>query len=90
MTPLVTPKGGKRTLSGTVEWRPASTPAAASVLEGAGYSRLTAVLLARRGITDREGAESFLHPSLDQLHDPFLLSGVREAVDRLLAAREAG
>ena len=76
--------------SGTVEWSPAPTPAAASVLEAAGYPRRIAVLLARRGIDDREGAESFLHPNLDQLHDPFRLSGIQQAVKRLLAAREAG
>ncbi len=31
-------------------------------------------------------ARRFLEPALDQLHDPFLLAGMREAVDRLLGA----
>ena len=45
-------------------------------------------LLARRGVTDAAGAGRFLKPSLDQLHDPFLLAGMEEAVERLLAARD--
>lgn len=47
------------------------------------------MLLARRGVTDRADAEAFLHPSLEQLHDPRLLAGLDAAVRRLLAAREA-
>jgi len=39
---------------------------------------------------DAEAAARFLTPSLDQLHDPFLLAGMAEAVDRLLSARAAG
>ncbi len=47
-------------------------------------------MLARRGITDRSGAEEFFHPRLEQLHDPARLCGMEEAVARLLAARQAG
>jgi single-stranded-DNA-specific exonuclease len=43
-------------------------------------------LLCQRGFTDPEAARRFLEPALDQLHDPFLLAGMREAVDRLLGA----
>lgn len=49
-----------------------------------------APLLARRGVGDREEADRFLHPSLDQLHDPFELAGLDQAVKRLLAAGERG
>lgn len=55
----------------------------------AGHSPRFAALLARREATDPEAAERFLSPSIDHLHDPRLLSGMAEAVDRLVAAREA-
>lgn len=71
-------------------WRPADVPASASALEAAGISSRLAPLLARRGVEDAEAAERFLRPSPDHLHDPFLLAGLAEAVDRLLAARERG
>ena len=32
-----------------------------------------ATLLWQRGIRDEEALENFLHPSLEKLHDPFLL-----------------
>lgn len=44
--------------------------------------------LARRGVTDAASAERYLNPSLDQLHDPFLLAGMEAGVERLLRARE--
>ncbi len=47
---------------------------------------LVARLLAQRGISDAERAESFLNPSLSQLHDPFLMADMRKAVERLRAA----
>ncbi len=43
-------------------------------------------LLVLRGIHDPVTAERFLHPQFGQLHDPFLMAGMREAVERLLAA----
>lgn len=43
-------------------------------------------LLVQRGITDVEQAKRFLTPSLDHLHDPFLLDGMKEAVERIRQA----
>jgi single-stranded-DNA-specific exonuclease len=43
-------------------------------------------LLAQRGLDTPEAAHNFLDPQLSQLHDPFRLAGMTEAVDRLLAA----
>ena len=43
-------------------------------------------LLCQRGLGDPETAQRFLQPSLDHLHDPFRLAGMREAVDRINAA----
>ena len=48
--------------------------------------RVIARLLCQRGLDDPETAQHFLSPSLAHLHDPFLLAGMREAVDRLMAA----
>ncbi|RPJ74479.1 MAG: single-stranded-DNA-specific exonuclease RecJ, partial [Acidobacteria bacterium] len=60
---------------------------AASALAGAlGISPVTARLLCLRGLHDPDEARRFLSPSLDQLHDPFRLAGVAEAVDRVLSA----
>jgi single-stranded-DNA-specific exonuclease len=44
---------------------------------------LAARLLANRGLTTIEAAQEFLTPSLQRLHDPFLMRGMSEAVDRL-------
>ena len=51
-------------------------------------SPAVARLLAIRGIDDPETAQRFLHPSLDHLHDPFMLADMGPAVDRILAAIE--
>lgn len=40
-------------------------------------------ILVNRNITDRDTAQSFLYGTLDNLQDPFLMSGMRAAVDRL-------
>ena len=45
-------------------------------------------LLLRRGISDPEVAARFLAPSLDHLHDPLQMSGMKLALDRLEAAVE--
>jgi single-stranded-DNA-specific exonuclease len=71
-----------------VEWVAAPVPESAAGLELSGRPAWLAPLLARRGVEDAYGAERFLAPSLDQLHDPFLLAGMEEAVARLLAARD--
>jgi single-stranded-DNA-specific exonuclease len=45
-------------------------------------------LLVMRGITDPIEAERFLAPSLSHLHSPYVMSGMKAAVDRLEAAIE--
>ena len=49
---------------------------------------LTASVLANRGFTDPASAHRFLRPSLTDLHDPFLLAGMSQAVARLQQAIE--
>ena len=47
-------------------------------------------LLVARGISSAEEAEHFLHPSADDLLDPFLLSDMHRAAARIRQALEAG
>ena len=72
----------------TVDWVAAPQPEAAALLVAAGCPPLLAPLLARRGVLDGEAARRFLAPSLDQLHEPRLLAGMEEAVERLALARD--
>ncbi|MEX1087263.1 MAG: DHH family phosphoesterase, partial [Candidatus Paceibacterota bacterium] len=51
------------------------------------HSPLINHLLQRRGITTPEDAERFLKPNYDEhIHDPFLMLGMKEAVERVLQA----
>lgn len=45
-----------------------------------------AKLLALRGITNFEEAKTFFRPSLDMLHDPFLMKGMTTAIERITKA----
>jgi single-stranded-DNA-specific exonuclease len=57
-----------------------------------GLPEIVAALLVARGIASVEEAHRFLHPSLDQLHSPMEMLGMRPAVERLergIAQREA-
>ena len=45
-----------------------------------------ATLLVQREITDYEEAKVFFRPSLSQLHDPFLMTDMDKAVERVLRA----
>jgi single-stranded-DNA-specific exonuclease len=46
--------------------------------------------LVHRGVDSVDAARRFLEPSLDDLHDPSLLSGIDRAVDRIRGALERG
>jgi len=43
-------------------------------------------ILCQRGLSDPELAERFLKPTIEHLHDPMKLAGMREAVERIMAA----
>src|SRR5271165_837353 len=47
-------------------------------------------LLAARGVQNAQQAGKFLNPSLGDLHSPYLMMGLRAAVERLRAAIERG
>ena len=55
-----------------------------------GVSPVVAGVLVARGLTQAEEAAKLLRPSLDQLHDPALMLGMRDAVARVLRAADAG
>lgn len=45
-------------------------------------------LLAVRGVADYESAKAFFRPELSHLHDPFLMKGMKRAVERISEAIE--
>ncbi|MEY8463724.1 single-stranded-DNA-specific exonuclease RecJ [Streptococcus merionis] len=53
-----------------------------------GLDELSAQLLYARGIKDEEQLQAFLNPSLDDLHDPYLLHDMDKAVARIRQAIE--
>jgi len=55
-----------------------------------GVKPLIAALLLARGYDTPEQARRFLNPSPEHLHEPFLLKGMREAVDRIQKAIDTG
>ena len=46
-------------------------------------SKILATILAQRGVDTYDKAKSFFRPSLDELHDPFLMRDMDHAVKRL-------
>ncbi|MGH9571134.1 MAG: single-stranded-DNA-specific exonuclease RecJ, partial [Candidatus Angelobacter sp.] len=51
-----------------------------------GIPSIIARLLVIRGISDAASANRFLTPSLEHLHSPYLMRGMKEAVERIVAA----
>ena len=48
-----------------------------------GVDKNIATLLVERGVTTFEEARRFFRPGLDQIHDPFLMKGMKEAIARI-------
>ena len=63
-------------------------PAASRLASALNILPLTAAILISRGYDTEEKAYEFLNPHSGQLHDPMLLKGMDEAVERVLAAVE--
>ena len=49
-----------------------------------------ACIMIQRGIEDYDTAKSFFRPELSDLHDPFLMLGMKKAVDRISQAIDTG
>ena len=47
-------------------------------------------LLVDRGISDKESARRYLYPSREDFEDPYILSGMKEAVERIRRAIDEG
>lgn len=58
----------------------------AHLQEVLGVDPIVGRLLAQRGIDTFEAAKKFFRPSLEDLHDPFLMADMTEAVHRVLTA----
>ncbi|MBQ7643328.1 MAG: single-stranded-DNA-specific exonuclease RecJ, partial [Clostridia bacterium] len=55
-----------------------------------GVSAFLSEILVKRGITSARQAKDFLNPEIKDLYDPFLLGGMKEAVERITEAKERG
>ncbi len=74
-------------------WRlhpPGPAAAVAALSREAALEPLVAEVLWRRGIRTPAAAQRFLAPSLEHLHDPFLLKGMAQAVTALADALAGG
>lgn len=80
-----------RTIRAFDEWKiQGFDPVHAAGLERAGFTPLTARLLAARGFTEQKAATEFLRDGLDILSDPFLMADMDKAVARIRRAIETG
>ncbi|PLX24762.1 MAG: single-stranded-DNA-specific exonuclease RecJ [Ignavibacteria bacterium] len=52
--------------------------------------QVIASILISRGIEDYESAKAFFRPSLDELHNPFLMHDMEKAVGRIVSAKDKG
>jgi single-stranded-DNA-specific exonuclease len=50
--------------------------------------KILSSILIQRGIQTFESAKEFFRPKLEDLHDPFLMKGMRKAIDRIQSAME--
>ncbi len=49
-------------------------------------SEILSKMLVERGVSSFEASKLFFRPSLDHLHDPFLMKGMQKAIDRIALA----
>ncbi|MCX6563265.1 MAG: DHH family phosphoesterase, partial [Candidatus Aminicenantes bacterium] len=70
--------------------RPSDEKAAARLAAELGIPPSIARILANRKISDPESGRRFLHGTIEDLHDPYLMAGMKEAVERIFQAVERG
>lgn len=73
-----------------VEWEVKNHTASAELQESLKIDAILANLLVKRGINTYEDAHSFFRPTLEQLHDPFLMKDMDLAIARIERAIQAG
>lgn len=59
-----------------------------SLSNSLGIDKVLATLLVQRGVDTFEKAKSFFRPNLEHLHNPFLMKGMEDAVQRIFDAIE--
>lgn len=60
------------------------------LMQDLGIDEILANLLVQRNITDAADAREFFYPSLNMLHNPFLMKDMDIAVERIHSALEKG
>jgi single-stranded-DNA-specific exonuclease len=70
--------------------KPVDNQQVAEIVKALNVDENLATLLVQRGITNYDEAKTFFRPSLDQLHDPFLMKDMDKAVNRVLRAIDEG
>ena len=87
---MTAPHPARRTDVRALRWeqQPCDEAQAAALAAEIGVPPIVARLLCLRGLGEPGLALRFLAPSLEHLHDPFLLTDLGPAVDRLLRAIE--
>ena len=74
-----------------MQWSPKPLPDEDKIIQlqsEIGVPKEIASLLLQRGIDDYDSAKSFFRPELSDLHDPFLMLGMRKAVYRIIEATQ--
>jgi single-stranded-DNA-specific exonuclease len=69
-----------------MRWEPKPLPDSTKVKaiqEALQVPETVAKLLIQRGIEDFETAKAFFRPQLNELHDPFLMQDMQQAVERI-------
>lgn len=70
-------------------WNLKEAPDEKSILnlaDSLNISNILAILLIQRSITNFHEAKNYFRPSLETLHDPFLMNGMQEATQRVIYA----
>jgi single-stranded-DNA-specific exonuclease len=73
----------------TKRWKlkePADEKSVLALADSLNVSNVLASLLINRGVTNFFEAKSYFRPSLETLHDPFLMDGMQEATQRVIKA----
>ncbi len=65
---------------------PSDSKAVLALADSLNISSILADLLIKRGVTNFYEAKDYFRPSLDAIHDPFLMDGMEEATRRVIEA----
>ena len=66
-----------------IDYQAVDSQKVSGIMEKLGIDKNLATLLVQRGVTTFDEAKTFFRPSLDSLHDPFLMKDMDKAVERI-------